>query len=97
MLSIDDIFLKLENVIDPELGVNVVDLGLVYDVIIEKGDVNITMTLTSPYCPLQEQIEREAIEHVKTLNEVNNVTVDFVWTPPWNPEMMNEVARLELG
>lgn len=89
----------LKEVVDPEIGVNIVDLGLVYDVGIEEdGVVAITMTLTTPMCPLGEYIEAEVRNSlVGTVPGVTTTRVNLVWTPPWNPSMMSEDAKLELG
>jgi metal-sulfur cluster biosynthetic enzyme len=88
----------LKKVIDPEIGINVVDLGLIYDINEPKdGQLNIVMTLTTPGCPLQEGF-LDAIEaagaHAKNVEYVN---VDLVWDPPWNPDMMEPTVRKELG
>lgn len=89
----------LKEVYDPEIGVNIVDLGLVYDVdITEEGLVGITMTLTTPMCPLGEYIESEVHSAlIGTVPGVNAAKVDLVWSPPWDPSMMSEDAKLELG
>lgn len=97
MPSIEDIFVELSDVFDPELMVNIVDLGLVYDVRVEKKTVDVEMTLTSPGCPMGPQIKRDVIEHLKMFDDVKKVNVEFVWNPPWQPEMMSEEAKLELG
>ena len=88
-----------DGVIDPELGINVVDLGLLYDVDIrsEKA-VNIEMTLTTMGCPLWDVIQADATRVVKErYGDDIEVDVEFVFDPPWNPEMMSEDARMELG
>jgi metal-sulfur cluster biosynthetic enzyme len=95
--SIEKIFEKLANVYDPELMINIVDLGLVNDVQVDKGKVFIELTLTSPYCPAGENIKKEAIKEIKKLKEVKYVSIKFIWNPPWGPEKMSEAARLELG
>lgn len=83
---------------DPEIPVNIYELGLIYDVHID-GDynVNVLMTLTSPACPVAGTLPKDVEQRVKSVEGVNNVKVDVVWDPPWNPEMMSEEARLELG
>lgn len=88
----------LKDVIDPELGVNVVDLGLIYEVAIDGSDVRITMTLTTPGCPLHESIA-EAVDEVVRLMipGVGAVAVDLVWDPPWTPDRISEQGRWELG
>ena len=83
---------------DPEIPVNIYELGLVYDVqVSEHGMVTVTMTLTSPHCPAAQTLPRDVEMRVKTVPGVTGVKVDVVWTPPWNPSMMSEAARLELG
>ena len=88
----------LKDVIDPELGVNVVDLGLIYEVAIDGNDIHITMTLTTPGCPLHESIA-EAVDQVLRLMlpGVGGVAVDLVWDPPWTPALISEQGRWELG
>ena len=88
-----------QNVNDPELGINVVDLGLLYDVEIRSDkDIRIEMTLTTMGCPLYDVMEAEItrVLQEKNGNDVN-VEVEFVFDPPWTPEMMSEDARMELG
>ena len=85
-------------VYDPEIPVNIYDMGLVYDIRSdERGKVTVTMTLTSPHCPAAQTIPRDVELRVKTIPGVTGVTVEVVWTPPWNPSMMSEAAKLELG
>jgi metal-sulfur cluster biosynthetic enzyme len=87
-----------ENVIDPEIGVNVVDLGLVYDVEVkEDGVALVTMTLTTPMCPLGPYIDQEVRSAVGDVPGINGADVNLVWTPPWDPSKMSEDAKLELG
>ena len=92
-----DVMIELEDVYDPELMVNIVDLGLVYDVIINSKTVVVKMTLTSPACPVGPIIERDVVEHIKMLDDVESVAVQLVWSPPWSAEMMSDAAKLELG
>jgi FeS assembly SUF system protein len=88
----------LKQVIDPEIGINIVDLGLVYDVAVgEEGKVDVTMTLTSPGCPLGPVIHAQVNSAVGDLDGVTDIAVNIVWSPPWRPEMMSEDAKLELG
>lgn len=83
---------------DPEIPVNIYDLGLVYDVTVnEKGEVTVTMTLTSPHCPAAQSLPRDVENRSKTIPGVRSVKVNVVWDPPWNPSMMSEAAKLELG
>lgn len=88
-----------ENVFDPELGYNVVDLGLLYDVEVRGAkDVRLEMTLTTVGCPLYEQIQADCERVVKRrYGDDVNVNVEFVFDPPWNPEMMSEEIRAEMG
>jgi len=94
----DDVYEGLKNVYDPEIGVNVVDLGLVYDADIEEsGDVLVTMTLTSLGCPLGPVIVQEVNNALRDLPGIGNTDVKLVWSPPWSPDMMSEEAKDELG
>lgn len=99
MLTDDLVLAALREVIDPELGLNIVDLGLVYGVNI-TGDAGVTieMTLTTPGCPLQANF-REAVERVlwRAFPDLPEVNVALVWNPPWTPEMISEEGRAELG
>jgi metal-sulfur cluster biosynthetic enzyme len=88
----------LKQVIDPEIGINIVDLGLVYETsVTDEGTVDVVMTLTSPGCPLGPVIHSEVNRALGDLDGVNAVAVNIVWSPPWRPEMMSEDAKLELG
>lgn len=94
----DDVFEGLKNVYDPEIGINIVDLGLVYDADIdETGDVLVTMTLTSLGCPLGPVIMQEVNNALRDLPGIGDTDVKLVWSPPWTPDMMSEDARDELG
>ncbi len=94
----EDVREGLKNVYDPEIGVNIVDLGLVYDADIEEnGNVLVTMTLTSLGCPLGPVIVQEVTNALKDLPGIGEVDVKLVWSPPWTPEMMSEEAKDELG
>ena len=93
MATDEEIITAMKQVEDPELGVNVVDLGLVYGVEQDDGKVTINMTLTSMGCPLTEQIMGDAQAVVTPLEGVDSVDVNFVWDPPWTPEKMTEEGR----
>ena len=83
---------------DPEIPVNIYELGLVYEVKVSpEAQVAITMTLTSPACPVAQSLPKEIEARIKTIPGVRGVGVSVVWTPAWNPSMMSEAARLELG
>lgn len=85
-------------VYDPEIPVNVYELGLVYDIVIDAdAHVHIQMTLTSPACPSAQQIPVDVRDRVRAVAGVSDATVDVVWDPPWSPERMSDVARLQLG
>ncbi len=88
----------LRAIYDPEIPVNIFELGLIYKVDIEDDNhVKIDMTLTSPHCPVAEIMPDEVRHKVLAIEGVSEVTVDVVWEPPWSPAMMTEEARLELG
>ena len=87
----------LRYVIDPEIGLNIVDLGLVYDIIIEEAMITITMTLTTPGCPMHSSITGWVENQVKTLDPGYEVFVNLVWEPRWTPDMMSDEARQMLG
>jgi FeS assembly SUF system protein len=88
----------LRDVYDPEIPVNIYELGLVYEVRVdENGGVGIVMTLTSPMCPVAEILPLEIETRTREIEGVREVEIDLVWDPPWDPDMMSEAARLELG
>ena len=87
----------LKNCYDPEIPVNVVDLGLTYDVNIQDSRVHVKMTLTSPACPVAPQVGEQARSMVEAVPGVSEATVEFVWEPLWNPEMMSSEAKDQLG
>jgi metal-sulfur cluster biosynthetic enzyme len=97
MPSVDDVQEALANVIDPELGLDFVELGLIYEVEVDGGDVYVTFTLTSPGCPIGPQVTEQIDEFVSELDEVENVFPKMVFSPPWTPEMMSEDAKFALG
>jgi FeS assembly SUF system protein len=96
--SDEEIFEALKTVYDPEIGINIVDLGLVYGIDVDAtGLVDVTMTLTSPGCPLGHVIGGQVREALDGMPGVSDVKLNLVWTPPWNPTMMTEDAKMELG
>ena len=95
--TVEDVQEALTNVIDPELGLDFVELGLVYEVEIEDGDVYVTFTLTSPGCPIGPQVSEQIEEFVSEVDGVQRVYPKMVFSPPWTPEMMSEEARFALG
>jgi FeS assembly SUF system protein len=94
----DQIVQQLKTVFDPEIPVDIYELGLIYKVKLdEEGAVAIRMTLTSPMCPAAEELPPEVESKARSVPGVSSVTLDLVWDPPWNPGMMSEAAKLELG
>jgi len=96
-VSEEDVYEALEEVIDPELGLDFVSLGLVYGVEIEKEDVYVTFTLTTPACPIGPQVSEQMKEFVGDLPGVSAVHPKMVFDPAWSPEMMTEDAKFALG
>ena len=93
----NDIVRALRTVHDPEIPVNIYDLGLVYDIEIDAGSVQILMTLTSPACPVAGMLVTQVENKVKTVAAVSDAHVELVWDPPWTVDRMSEAARLELN
>jgi FeS assembly SUF system protein len=88
----------LQTIYDPEIPVNIYELGLIYTVdVMPSGEVAIRMTLTSPACPVAGSLPPEVEQKVREVPGVTDATVEVVWDPPWNPEMMSEASKLELG
>ena len=89
---------EIKKIYDPEIPVNIYDLGLIYDIKVEdKNTVKIKMTLTSPNCPVAESLPKEVKDGIMQVEGIDNVDLDLVWDPPWNPTMMTEAAKLELN
>ncbi len=89
---------KIKTIYDPEIPVDIYELGLIYDVFVnENRDVKILMTLTTPNCPVAETLPVEVEEKIKTIEEVNNAEVEITFDPPWTQDLMSEEAKLELG
>ncbi len=97
MATQEEVIEALRQVFDPELMVNVVDLGLVYDIQIDGDKVTVEMTLTSPTCPAGPQILQQAKNVVESLPGVSEAKINLVFTPPWSPDRMTEEARDQLG
>lgn len=94
----EDVVDVLRTIYDPEIPVDIYELGLVYDVAVsDEGDVHVLMTLTSPNCPVAESLPVEVEEKVRTVREVKEVEVEITFDPPWTKDMMSEEAKLELG
>jgi metal-sulfur cluster biosynthetic enzyme len=97
MANVDEVRDALSNVIDPELGLDFVELGLIYEVEVDDGEVYVTFTLTSPGCPIGPQVTEQIEEFVSELDGVSRVYPKMVFSPPWTPEMMSEDAKFALG
>jgi len=94
----DKIVRVLKTIYDPEIPVDIYELGLIYDVMVnEDYDVKILMTLTTPNCPVAETLPLEVEEKVKSINEVKDAEVEITFDPPWTQDLMSEEAKLELG
>ena len=94
----EKIITEIKKIYDPEIPVNIYELGLIYDIIIEKdNNVKINMTLTSPNCPVAESLPKEVKDSIMEIKEVKNVDLNLVWEPPWDKDMMTEAAKLELN
>jgi metal-sulfur cluster biosynthetic enzyme len=97
MPSVEDVEAALTNVIDPELGLDFVELGLIYGIEVSGGDVQVTFTLTSPGCPIGPRVTEQIEEFVSELDGVTSVESSMTFTPPWTPERMSEDAKFALG
>jgi metal-sulfur cluster biosynthetic enzyme len=97
MVQQEDIVEALREVYDPELHYNIYDLGLVYDINIQDGDVTILMTLTTPMCPIGPMVTEQIQEMIGLMPGVKDVGVDFTFDPPWSPAKMTDEARADLG
>ena len=97
MVTEESVYEAIKEIIDPEIGINIVDMGLIYDVDIDDTTVDITMTLTSPGCPAGGQIINGTQHVTQQMEGVEEVNVNVVWTPRWTPELMSEEAKDELG
>ncbi len=97
MTTVEDVTDALREVIDPELGLDFVDLGLIYEVEVESGTVRVTYTLTSPGCPIGPQVSEQIEEFVGELDGVEEVQPTMTFSPAWTPERMSEDAKFALG
>lgn len=93
----EQVYEILGDIYDPEIPIDIVNLGLIYGVSIEDKKVNINMTMTSPGCPAAQQIVTEARLLIEDLPDVEEANIEIVWDPPWTPEMMSEAAKESLG
>ena len=93
----EKVIAEIKKIYDPEIPVNIYELGLIYDIDIKEKDVKVKMTLTTPNCPVAESLPKEVKDSIMELKEVNKVDLDLVWEPPWDKSMMSEAAKLELN
>lgn len=96
-VTVDRVKLALRRVKDPEINMNIVDLGLIYDIAVEGTDVRVDMSLTSPGCPSGPEIMGEAQRQIETVDGVGTATLNLVWSPPWTPERIEPRVRAYLG
>ena len=93
----EKVIAEIKKIYDPEIPVNIYELGLIYDIFIKNNDVNVKMTLTTPNCPVAESLPNEVKDSIMDIKGVNKVELDLVWEPPWDKSMMSEAAKLELN
>jgi len=94
----DQIIAEIKKIYDPEIPVNIYELGLIYDVKVEnKNTAKVKMTLTSPNCPVAESLPKEVKDGIMQVEGIDKVDLDLVWDPPWDKSMMSEAAKLELN
>src|SRR3990167_4528271 len=97
MISQDEVIDKLRLCLDPELGINIVDLGLIYSIGIESSNVRVLMTLTTAGCPLESYFVKDISDKIKKIKEVSDVLVEFTFDPPWTPAKVSEESKDLLG
>ncbi len=97
MLTVEAVEEALTNVIDPELGLDFVELGLIYGITVNGGDVHVTYTLTTPACPIGPMVAEQIEEFVSELDDVTSVDSELIFIPPWSPDKMSEDAKFALG
>ena len=93
----EKVIAEIKKIYDPEIPVNIYELGLIYNIDIIKSDVKVKMTLTTPNCPVAESLPKEVKDSIMEIKEVSKVDLDLVWDPPWDKSMMSEAAKLELN
>ena len=94
----EKIITEIKKIYDPEIPVNIYELGLIYEIKVEKdNNVKVKMTLTTPNCPVAESLPKEVKDSIMQVKEVNDVDLKLVWDPPWDKSMMSEAAKLELN
>ena len=93
----DKVIIEIKKIYDPEIPVNIYELGLIYDISVKDKDISVKMTLTTPNCPVAESLPKEVKDSIMVIKEVGKVDLDLVWDPPWDKSMMSEAAKLELN
>ena len=93
----EKVIAEIKKIYDPEIPVNIYELGLIYDITVNNSEVNVKMTLTTPNCPVAESLPKEVKDSILEIKEVSKVDLDLVWEPPWDKSMMSEAAKLELN
>ena len=94
----EKIIKEIKKIYDPEIPVNIYELGLIYEIKVEKdNNVKVKMTLTTPNCPVAESLPKEVKDSIMEIKEVNDVDLELVWDPPWDKSIMSEAAKLELN
>jgi len=93
----EKVIVEIKKIYDPEIPVNIYELGLIYDISIKNNDVKVKMTLTTPNCPVAESLPKEVKDSIMEIKGVDKVDLNLVWEPPWDKSMMSEAAKLELN
>jgi len=93
----EKVIAEIKKIYDPEIPVNIYELGLIYDISIKNKDVSVKMTLTTPNCPVAESLPKEVKDSIMEIKGIGKVELDLVWDPPWDKSMMSEAAKLELN
>ena len=93
----EEVIKEIKKIYDPEIPVNIYDLGLIYDISVSDKHVDIMMTLTSPNCPVADTLPKNVKENIEKIKDVSSAEVKLTWNPPWNKDMMTEAAKLELN
>ena len=93
----DKVIAEIKKIYDPEIPVNIYELGLIYDINIINSEVKVKMTLTTPNCPVAESLPKEVKEGAMQVDGIDNVNLHLVWDPPWTKDMMSDAAKLELN
>ena len=93
----DKVIAEIKKIYDPEIPVNIYELGLIYDISVKDKDISVKMTLTTPNCPVAESLPKEVKDGAMQVEGIEDVDLELVWDPPWNKDMMSEAAKLELN